>query len=448
MVVHQIKKMRQTGMNMKHQNNKGFSLVEMLLTVMLVTGLLVAIFNVLEEYAEKELATSTAKYMDSIALAVQDILNNPLHFQDVYALADASPANTLELSIQDVAAGFDTIPASTRLNGNIRNRTPIGSPITILIRLADDPTDTTDIEALEIIVATTERLLDERVRRVATIAGPYGGFMREEGEFIRSAFASWSIDPLLLAGTSWGDSVVANPPSLEDGIYLVNYRHASFDDIAGDYMFRVRIPGRPEFNRMYTDLNMGTHNILGTDNFNLNNNLSLDGRALINGQMRVTGDTNLQQGDIIAGERFITNNMVVQGLGGGTTGQLIVDDSLNIGTVNLSGQLNAATANFRSDFASGGQISSDNTILQSGISSAGTVNATSLAGASNLSVNVAGSLNASNMQAADLSVQSGRTGVIDMVATGNMSSVNGVSGANMGFQQTNVTTFGTCNEGC
>lgn len=433
---------------MKHNHNqKGFSLAEMLLTVMLLTGLLTAIFNVLEEYAEKELATSTAKYMDSIALAVQDVLENPLYFQDVYALADSSSANTLELSVQDIASGFGTIPASTRLNDNIRNQTPMGSPITVLIRIADDPSIVTDIEALEVIVATTERLLDERVRRAATVAGAYGGFFREIGEPIRSAFATWSVDPSLLTGTSWGATIANNPPSLEDGIYLVNYRHASFDDIAGDYMFRVRIPGRPEFNRMYTDLNMGTHNILGTDNLNLNNNLELDGRALVNGQMRVTGNTNIQNGDVTAGQRFSTNNMRIEGLGGGTTGQLIVDDSITMMNANLSGQLNAVTANFRGDFASGGQISADNVLLQNGVASAGTINATTFSGTGTVNMNVAGSVNASSMQTGQLSVQ-GRTGVIDMVATGNMSTTQRTEASNIGFQHLSVGTFGRCNEGC
>ena len=434
--------------NRNLQNNKGFSLVEMLLTVMLITGLLTAIFNVLEEYAEKELATSTAQYMETVALGVQDILDNPLHFQEVYALADAAPADTLELSINEIVDGFGGIPASTRLNDGIRNQTPMGSPITIMVKIADNPASTNDTEALEIIVATTERLLDERVRRAATIAGPYGGTLRAEGEPIRSAFASWSVNPLDLAGTIWGDSVVANPPSVDNGAYLVHYRFASFADVVGDYMFRVRVSDRPELNRMYANLNMGTHNIMGTDNLDLSGNLNLDGRALVNGAMQVSGNTTIRQGDISAGRRFSTNNMIVQGVGGGSTGQLIVDDMITMQGLNLSGQLNSVTANFRRNVTTSGQISSDLVQLQNGIASAGTINATALQGAPGLNVNVAGQMNGSIVPVQNLTVQSGHTGVIDMVAHGDVRTVGRLQSQNIGFNGLSVQTFGACDEGC
>ena len=71
------------------RQRKGFSLVEMLLTIMVVTGLLIAVFELLEDYVEKELAVATADYMENIALAVQDIVEDPAYFQEAYALADA-----------------------------------------------------------------------------------------------------------------------------------------------------------------------------------------------------------------------------------------------------------------------------------------------------------------------------------------------------------------------
>ena len=86
------------------KQNRGFSLLEMLLTTMVFTGLLVAVFNLLEEYAEKQLAQSTSDYMENIALAVEDILVNPLYFQEIYDLADARANDVLELSLNDLIA--------------------------------------------------------------------------------------------------------------------------------------------------------------------------------------------------------------------------------------------------------------------------------------------------------------------------------------------------------
>ncbi|PCI01888.1 MAG: hypothetical protein COB76_00265 [Alphaproteobacteria bacterium] len=427
----------------------GFSLLEMLLTVMIVSGLLVAVFNLLEEYAEKQLAESTAEYMENIALAVEDILVDPILFQQAYALADARPSDVLELSLNDLTSGFDGIPASTRLNENIRNRTPMGSEIDVILRIADNPAIDTDAQAMEIIVATRTPIIDERARRAAIAAGPYGGLLRDDNAPIESSFASWAVNLADLAGTAWVAAVAAEPPVENETAYLIHYRHMSFEESAGDYMFRISIPGRPELNRMFTNLNMGTHNIMGTDNFDIGGDLTLEGRALVNGDMRVVGATRINEGTVTAGQRIRSGSMTVNGTGGGVTGHLTVDDSVNISRLNISGQLNANTAELRQGLDTTNQVTVEDLQLLSGVASAGSVNATRLQGSGGSpNITVQGQINASNLTTNILAVQGGNVGTLDTIAAGDVIIGGELRAQNIGLGDANISTFGACDRGC
>lgn len=443
---------------MKNYNRKGFSLLEMLLTVMVVMGLMTAVFSLLEDYAEKELAQSTSDYMENIALSVQDIVDSPQHFQALYDLANASPGGVLQISLADITAGFGpliggfpTIPASTRLNAAIRNRTPIGSAISIMVRVADDAASTT--EALEVIVATDERIVDERVRRAATASGAYGGTFSAIGAPITSIFGGWEVDIADLALTAWG--ATANdplaPPSQDNGTYLVHYRHTSFDDISGDYMYRVAVPGRPELNRMHTHLNMGAHNIMGTDDITVARDLTLEGRAMINGEMRVGGTTTIQQGNVTAGQRFEANNMIISGEGSGTTGNFTVDDSLTIGTLNVQESLNARAATLNGGLSAADITTQDLTL--GGNLNVTSVNTTTLQGAGATALNIAGQLNASVYETNNLAI-TGSIGTLDTIITGNLNNnVGSVSAPNLNLGTVNFNgaaggSFGICDKGC
>ena len=442
-------KMTRKMKNKMLNSQKGLALVEMLLTVMVLTGLLFAIFNLLEDYAEEEIAQATAEYMNNVALAAQDIVDDPLHFQTVYGMADAAANDVLEISINQLATGFGTVPASTKLNENVRDRNPLGAQITVMFKIGDNPANPADTEALEIIVATTDRVMDERLRRAATASGPYGGSVREDGNPIESAFATWSLNPADFAATTLGARMAANPASLDDGGYLVHYRYTSFEDSTGDYMFRVAIPGRPELNRMYGSLNMGGHNIMGADNISTANDLTLEGRALINGQMRVGRHTTIDQGDVVAGNRFTTNNLTVRGLGGGVTGKLNVDDTITVRGLDLSGNLNAETANLRQGLNSTGSVATERVRYMGGLDDVGQINATTFRGANGgTNVDVDGQLNASNYSTQNMNINSGDVGTLDTVVSQNLTVQGRVRSTNIGLENANIETFGTCDNGC
>lgn len=433
-----------------HQR-KGFSLVEMLLTIMVVTGLLIVIFELLEDYVEKELAVATADYMENIALAVQDIVENPTYFQQAYALADARPSDTLELSLNDLVEGFGTIPGSTRLNQMVRERNPMGASISVLLRIADNPSDLSDVQAFDILVATNEQIIDERLRRAATAAGGHGGLIREGATTIRNAFASWEIPVNNFSGTAWAAAVTTTPATIEEGGYLAHYRHVSFEDIAGDYMFRVSVPGRPDLNRMYTNLDMGSNNIMGADNFALSNDMILEGQAIIDGDMSVTGLTQINQGDVYAGRRFKANSAGIRGVAnGGVTGNFTVDDSINIGSINMGGQVNAVTATMRSGLDTSAQVDTTNIHMYGGISSVGdgiqTSNLHSNSG--DTQILSMGRVSAASLNASTLTVSSGRVGAENIVATGAVNVSGSIVSPTVASDNLSVGTFGACDKGC
>jgi Tfp pilus assembly protein PilE len=121
--------------NIKH--SQGFSILETLLTTVVVIGILLAIFNFFEDYAEKVLAKSTAKYFNSVSDAVEEMINNKNYFNIIYAMADAETNDILELNLNDLINGFGLVPndiaPSTVLNANLRQQTPLKTGVNIMV---------------------------------------------------------------------------------------------------------------------------------------------------------------------------------------------------------------------------------------------------------------------------------------------------------------------------
>jgi len=436
------------------RQRKGFSLLEMLLSVVVVSGLLVVVFELLEDYVEKELAVATADYMENIALAVQDIVEDPTYFQEAYTMARARPSDTLELSLSDLVNGIGAIPGSARLNKMIRDRNPMGVSVSVLLRIADDPSNSSDVQAFDILVATNERIVDERLRRAATAAGGYGGLIREGAASIRNAFASWEIPVNHFSGTTWANTVASIPASIEDGGYLAHYRHMSFGDVTGDYMFRVSVPGRSDLNTMYTNLDMGSNNIMGIDNFELSRDARLRGQVVVDGNVGVTrGTTQINQGNVYAGQRFTAQRAVVigKGIGEGKTGSLTVDDRINVGNLNLSGQLNAETATMHRDFVTTGQVDVTNAFLGDISNVGGKIQTKALVGAPDTTIDLKseGKISAAGLRINEnLIIESGNVGTESVIATGAVDIGGKLTSPTVSSDDLAVQTFGTCDRGC
>jgi len=441
----------------KTQRCSGFSLLEMLLTVFIVAGLFIAILNVLQSYGERMLAKSTAEYIQTVSKSVDNILAIPAYYQALYRDADASPNNIIEIPFNNLINGFTTtsvpniaIPSSDILSAQYSNFTPLKTTISVILRVADNVNG----QAMEMMIVTNDRIENAKIERAADFLDGYGGVL-DNTSSANSSFAAWSIPFASFAGTVWSATVLSNPPSNANGIYLVYYKHRPFDDIAGDYLYRQAVLGKPELNRMYSALNMGNNNILGVDDLNTQGDLDVSAKVIINGNMRVGGNAILENSDLTAGELFSARNATIRGTGGGTTGNLNVQGNSNIDRLRSSARLEAQQASFEAGFDTSSDLRVDTAKVTNNITSQQNINVTNLsstagAGGNGLNIISGGQFNADSVTVTGgFNVNgSNDVGTLNAIARQNATFNGGVRADTISIGTLNTATFGRCDNGC
>jgi len=107
-----------------------------------------------------------------------------------------------------------------------------------------------------------------RALSISQQIGASGGFTHDNN--VRAAFDGYNL--------ALGNFGAASPPNgkLVSAIFM-----NEFSSIDQDYLYRRKIPGRPELNQMTTELNMGGHNIQWVGNLDADhvqaNNVNVDG---------------------------------------------------------------------------------------------------------------------------------------------------------------------------
>jgi hypothetical protein len=380
-----------------NQNTKGISLLEMLLALGTITGLMIAMMNILADFAQRDMARAQAKYMATIGNAAKEILRNPDYFEALYAAAfvndggfemaaENGPDRTTD---NNIAIGFTlpaittgpypmpavTIQKSSMLNDNIKRLSPLGSQLRILLRITDDMTDTddkNDPRGLEIIVAPNARYDNKMTMRIAYYLGPAGGWINGfvDGNFAipnppqyksqtneakpMSVLGLWSFRILgsgtdgSLRNTRWYD-LDGDPNTTTGGFndknkngakgtsFVIHYNYMTLEDTVGDYLYRRRdatdTTGRK--NTMYGNLNIGGNNIIGADDV-------IVGET--NKPFNATnGPAALCDGNVVC----LRDSAVVKGsayVGGTMTvnGDVQVADRANIQVINLRNAMNDA----------------------------------------------------------------------------------------------------------
>lgn len=341
-------------MTRKHATS-GFSLLELLLSVAVFTSLMLAVFNLLQTYAERELARATTKYMTTVAQAMDQILSNIDNFNALYQAAIDTGggyqliADSAAPAADNIAKTFvvngTTIQASRLLNRQFRMSSPLRSEVRILLRVADDPTVTTDTPALDVLIATARPRPDAIVRRAASDASYAGGVIRTyntkaDAEVVHS-FGSWRFKPAEgLQATNWFNSELRSSLNSEiDGSYLVYYTYANVENKAGDYLYRVPDPDPAlRRNTMYGAFNLGGNDIVGIDDMNIGNDGTA--RAFAMGQAGVPDDCDdtvlcVNGTGILKGSGTVGGTMV-------THGSALVADSLSAQTMRVQNGLDAS----------------------------------------------------------------------------------------------------------
>lgn len=322
-------------------NQKGFTLLELILAVSIMGVLGLGLITVIDEIAKREVARATAKYMQRASDAAVALLNNPVFFdhfyQDVaedggrktYSLdmfigRDTPDPASDDLDYVDINTGLSVvadIPDSKILSASFRPANPYRAPIEYILHIPAGSGVGLNPRALEVFVVTTRRVADSRVRSAAAAAGPSGGFFSAVGESnpaspsrIRSAFGVWEVDIANLAGTTWHTDVTGpDVPTEDDGAYLLHYAYVNEDIASGDYLYRIPVSNRPDLNRMRAPIVMNQNSVLGADNALVDGTVNIAIQAIARGSVRTTGNNgNLRSfGSMIADERVQAQGMSV-----------------------------------------------------------------------------------------------------------------------------------------
>lgn len=486
-------------LNRKHKKTEdGFTLMEVLLSVMLFGGIMLAVFQVLNDVAQKEAARTTSKYMAAVADAVQNTLTSDLTvFEAFYADLQTAALcgapswicavdydiNNADPAIFDFANGGTVaavaIPPSSRLNANFRATNPLHSNITIIMAIADDPAVNTDIPAITFLVAASDRSPDKITREAALESGPNGGTFRSTaalgaiaaGDMINSSFGTWSIDATEFSGTTWFATASGATPNRDDGIYLIQRGYVNFQDTSGDYLYRQQ-QANPELHVMLANLNLGGNNIIGADNIVVQNELTANNQLIVKGDARLLGNLDVD-GSLFANGAVTMDNVTFQhdaaALRNSIAGASFLDSggnpdanrfttlgNVNVGTLtmNANGDLSADTASLRTvsaqdidaTFNGGGDRSVD---AFSDVEINGTVNATSLSVSGSTTTTVNGALNATapDFQNSNLTIN-GDAGLLQMDTNANVNVSGRTTVPVYSAINLNVNNFGVCEQGC
>lgn len=489
------------------KHNAGFSLLELLLSMGVFFAMMMAIFMLLQTYAERELARSANKYMASVADATRDMLSNVDNFNALYAaavaagggyqlIADAS-APAQDNIAKDFQVGGIWIQGSRTLNARFGSNSPLRSPVRILLRVADDPSISTDIPAFDMMVVTSTPRPDSVVRRAASEGGASGGYIRtysskSDAEVVNS-FGSWkfALGSGLQSTTWYSTELRSSLNSQIDGSYLAYYKYVNLEDVGGDYLYRVKdFDPTLKRNTMYGDFNIGGNDIYGGDNINIGNSgsakpfttsdadpgvpadckdnvLCVNGTGIVKGSGTIGGMLTTEGSALIADSAGVRNMRLQNGLSDtqksdyGAQSMFVVDGNGNDG----GGNQDEIDVTHNAKFVDGATVNAGNlkdttgvtlTMPDGGIYNTKTITNTRRVSGTTVNAKdfvVNDQLKAGIVQGGDVTAVQGRSGVIDIRQSRDL--IYGAAGTNrtitapkISIGEMNISTFGNCVQGC
>jgi prepilin-type N-terminal cleavage/methylation domain-containing protein len=236
------------------RRQRGFTLLEVLMSVGLGSLIMVSGAKFMNDRVDDVKDQTTAQYQTAFAQASDRYLRN--NFTAV--------AGGLAQNGPPVAISLNTIRAAGFAHSGLVNSNPYRQTPCLIVRRLTDNSAGARLEAL----VTTEGGLaipDRRIPFVAAQSGAIGGFVPPTAPTTaQGAYGVWqtSINPFTTVSCS-GTPVSAN--RLASGLFF------DVSTIAGgvnadDVLHRVVVAGRPDLNRMNTNLDMGGYSISAANN--------------------------------------------------------------------------------------------------------------------------------------------------------------------------------------
>lgn len=477
----------------KPHKESGMTLIETMLVIGLLSGILLVLTILLQDFIRREHMRGVANQMAIVQKAVSQTVRSASMFGALYqfvsdngGVAELSilsldnPARALSasytvtnsVSLEQGGSGIlpstivnaghqsgggtnysgfrDTLPirASSYLeeygsSNNVRRN----ARLTVLARALNRNGE----RSLEILVVTVDRIDERDLRDISAAMDAHGGIISarpaaEESDChemgcaytARGALGNWTVRLPDFSGTRWYNNVMtSNLARYEEGTgegYLASYTYVNEAVIAGDYLYRVAVPGNPELNRMHARLDLGNNDVLGADNVEIrnhdgtaltvNNTVHAQGSTIIGGNLLVQGDLNVRGtmragaltvqpsdpaggppgmsrniGNIVVGDRFKTQDL---NTGGSVS---VANDATLLGATagNVAGQLLTTTHLAAEESAVlTGVLANPNNINASGLVQSGQISTTTVTANStgvvqgdiNANLTVDGALNA------------------------------------------------------
>lgn len=266
---------------MKHNKyNRGFSLLEVLLAIGVMTVLVTGAARIFDDWFKQSVNRKVASETLELQNAAEKFVK--LNMDLVTDTMVTSPGSISEISMAEL------IDRDFLSEGYVP-RTSFNQSLRVFIRRADD--DTVGGTAIEVITVgdnlnnRDSRMLDKRLFDAALSGGPKMGLVSAAdlgvnccNGNIQSAYGEWSIPLNRLAG------LYSPNPTVENGGYIASYGRVSLDDAKDDiYLYRVEMPNRPELNRMMTNMDMNQRDIFNAGTV-VSDNMAVSGSALLEGR--------------------------------------------------------------------------------------------------------------------------------------------------------------------
>lgn len=230
---------------MMSKNERGFSLLELLLVIAITASLSLVIVQLFDDFAKKSVNRDVANHILRVQNAAEEYV--AANFTDIWTNDIPNLNDIVELDIVAdlVADGF--LPNGFRRQNGFRQE------LVIFARNVGASSGGDTIEVLTVgedPAAGSRAFANERLLDAALAGGSRVGRTDNAAGTIRSEFGEWQVDladftPLF---TYTGDN--------QNGYIAAYARVFASNSFNDQYLYRVGIAGRPDLNQMEIDLDM------------------------------------------------------------------------------------------------------------------------------------------------------------------------------------------------
>ncbi len=331
---------------------QAMTLLETVIVLIIAVSAIAYGAQIYAEYLNGITNRATAAQMKDVTQAYSKYL------QDNYAtvLASVPPGGSTTVSIATLKPQY--------LSASFADKNPYSQSYVLAVR---QPLATSN--ALEAIVYTTggEVIQNKNGLAISQEIGSGGGFTLSQGDgvTVQSTYNGFNLSLAQYSGSGKGKLISA---------LFINQLGAEVSDY---YLSRNPVPGRPDLNRMNTDLDMGTHAISNSSGVTAATGNIVASSGSVQGNT-VVATTNVTSGGLVIAGSGVQSNGPVSVLGTISSNSAIQGGSIvSLGNMTAAGNVVASGSVDGTTVHSASTISADSTVTaaQNIVSTSGNIQA-------------------------------------------------------------------------